>query len=131
MGNPFRIVPMNDFPGKSPEGTTLIENGSILGFFGSIRALARKISQRDYFKRIPHTQNMCRCKILVFSRMAPFLGFLDSLERISMHFGLPRPKNLKYLVILRRFSCAVYGQILILLCGLRLCHLRSRCAIYG
>ena len=37
------------------------------------------------------------CKVLAKSRKAPFLCILDSLERISMHFGLSRSKDLKIL----------------------------------
>ena len=85
-----------------------IENGSTFRIFGSVRALALKIGHRDYSRWIPRTQ---------ISKSAK---------------NWPNPEWLHFcLVILRRFSCAVYGQIMILLCDLWLCRLWAHCAFYG
>ena len=104
-----------------------IQNGSIFRIFGSVRALALKISHRDHFKWIPRTQISLDEKIGQMENGSIFRIF-GSVRAVALKIS---HGDLKNLVILRRFSCAVYGQIMILLCDLWLCRLWARCAFYG
>ena len=82
--------------------------GTILNGF-----LALKLVQMQNFGQI---QNGSIFRIFGFVRALP----------LKISHG-----DLKSLVILMRFSCAVYGQIMILLCDLWLCRLWAHCAFYG
>ena len=104
-----------------------IENGSIFRIFGSVRNHALKISHRDYFNgflalKLVQMQNFGQIQNGSIFRI---FGFVRALPLKISH------GDLKSLVILMRFSCAVYGQIMILLCDLWLCRLWAHCAFYG
>ena len=95
------LAPWEILPWKSAIGTIL--NGF----------LALKLVQMQNFGQI---QNGSIFRIFGFVRALP----------LKISHG-----DLKSLVILMRFSCAVYGQIMILLCDLWLCRLWAHCAFYG